>query len=171
MMPITIWSIIRWIHILAAILWIGGMFFILLVLLPILRRALPKVERTLVLAKAGERFGVLSIVALTMLIVTGYFNAVHRHVVWTRLDDSQYGRTLGLKLILVAVVIVVTFVHALYFGRKMTRLAERAKEMSDQDDPGLAAARRRAAVGSGILSALNLLLNLAIVLLAASLVP
>jgi uncharacterized membrane protein len=35
----SIWSWIRWIHIMSAIAWIGGQLFILLILLPIKRTA------------------------------------------------------------------------------------------------------------------------------------
>lgn len=166
---IDIWSVIRWVHLLSAIAWIGGMLFILLVLLPVMRRAMPPAERTVLFARVAERYGVLSWIALSILVVTGVFNGEHRGVAWMHLLDGEYGRTLALKLLLVAVVIPITLVHAFYFGRRITRLAEQAKDVGD--DPALAAQRRRLQRISGTLSAANLLLNLAIVLLAAALVP
>ncbi|MBX5445401.1 DUF4149 domain-containing protein [Sphaerobacter sp.] len=165
---IDIWSVIRWAHLLAAIAWIGGMLFILIVLLPVMRRSVPSTERTLLVAQVGERYGVLSWVALSILVVTGVLNGERRSVAWFHLLDGEYGRTLALKLLLVAIVIPITLVHAFYYGRRITRLAEQAKEYGD--DPALAAERRRLQRMSGILSAVNLLLNLAIVLLAAALV-
>jgi uncharacterized membrane protein len=165
----SIWSWIRWIHIMSAIAWIGGQLFILLVLLPIMRKVLPRNERTLVFAQVGRRYAVVSWVALTLLVVTGFLNGQRRSVAWEHLTDSSYGRILFTKLIFVAIVIVVTLVHALYFGRRITELAERSAVIG-YDDPTLADERRRLQILSGVLSGINLLLNLIVVLLAAALV-
>lgn len=168
-MLFSVWAVIRWVHIMAAITWIGGMLFILIVLLPILRRALPAEERIVLFAKVGERYGTLSWVSLAVLVVSGFLNAEHRGLNWGRLLVTDYGRTLGLKLLFVAIVIVITLVHAFYYGRRITRLAERARDLGAAD-LATARERRRLQMMSGILSAVNLVLNLVIVLLAASLV-
>lgn len=165
----SIWSWIRWVHIMSAITWIGGQLFILIILLPIMRTALPRNERTLLFARVGQRYAVVSWIALTLLVVTGILNGERRGIDWTRLTASSYGQILLAKLILVAVVIVITLVHALYFGRRITEIAEQVQAMG-KDDPMVAAERRRLQVVSGVLSGINLLLNLVIVLLAASLV-
>ncbi|HET9015121.1 MAG TPA: DUF4149 domain-containing protein [Thermomicrobiaceae bacterium] len=164
-----VWATIRWIHLLSAIAWIGGQLFIVLVLLPIMRAALPPDERTLLFAKVGERFAVVSWVALALLVVTGFLNGERRGIVWGELLDSSYGQRLAIKLGLVAVVIVITLVHALYFGQRLTTLAERARSSTTVDE---AATRERRGLqrASILLSSVNLLLNLVIVLLAASLV-
>lgn len=166
---ITIWALIRWIHLLAAIAWIGGQLFILLVLLPVMRSAMPPIERTLLFARVGERYGTLSWIALSILVVTGVLNGERRHIAWTELMNSDYGRKLALKLLFVAVVIVITLVHAFYYGRRLTRLAEEVKAQGEHD-PRRDEQRRRLQVMSGILSGVNLVLNLAIILLAASLI-
>lgn len=164
---ITVWAVIRWLHILAAITWIGGMIFIVLILLPVLRPSLPPVQRTLLFAKVGQRYSMISWIALAVLVVTGYFNGERRQVPWMHMTEYPYGETLHMKLTLVGFVIPITLVHAFYFGRRMERVAERMVEIGET--PELAAERRRLQIGSGILSAVNLLLNIAIVLLAASL--
>jgi uncharacterized membrane protein len=166
---ITIWALIRWLHLLGAIVWVGGQLFIVLVLLPVLRAAVPATERAIVFARVGRRYATVSWVALALLVVTGVLNAERRNLAWTRLTQHEYGRTLHYKLELVGVVIVLTLVHAFYFGRRLEALAQRARDL-DGPDPELERQRRRLAISSGILSAVNLLLNLAIVLLAASLI-
>lgn len=165
----SIWSWIRWVHLISAISWIGGQIFILIVLLPVMRTSLPRNERTLLFAQVGRRYAVLSWVALALLVVTGVLNGERRGIDWTRLPDSSYGRILLVKLIFVTVVILITLVHALYFGRRITEIAEQVREMGE-GDPAVAAERRRLQIVSGALSGINLLLNLIIVLLAASLV-
>jgi uncharacterized membrane protein len=109
----SVWVIIRWIHLMSAIAWVGGMFFMGLILIPVMRKALPSIERTLLFDKVGYRYGKVSSVALLLLLVTGYLNGEHRHVDWTHLTSSSYRQILALKLILVALVIVVTIVHRL----------------------------------------------------------
>ena len=109
----SIWSWIRWIHLVSAITWIGGQLFILVILLPIMRTALPRNERTLLFAQVGRRYAVVSWIALALLVVTGFFNGQRRGIDWSRLPDSTYGQILLAKLIIVAVVIVITLVHAL----------------------------------------------------------
>lgn len=165
----SIWSWIRWLHLISAIAWIGGQLFILMVLLPIMRTALPRNERTLLFARVGRRYAIVSWVALALLVVTGFLNGQRRGIDWSRLADSSYGRILLVKLIFVALVILITLVHALYFGRRITEIAEQVHKFGE-DDPVVAAERRRLQVASGVLSAVNLLFNLIIVLLAASLV-
>ncbi len=166
---IWLWAVVRWVHLLSAVLWIGGMLFVVLVLTPVMRKALPPTERTLLLAEVGRRFGRLSAVALSLLLVTGFLNGERRGIAWSRLLVSDYGRTLALKLALVAVVVVLTLVHALYYGRRLTEIAERARELGAADE-ATAAERRRLRRASIAISGVNLLLNLVIVLLAARLV-
>jgi uncharacterized membrane protein len=173
-MDITIWAVIRWLHLLSAMAWIGGMIFILVVLLPILRATMPPVERALVVARVGRRYATVSWVALAVLVVTGFFNTERRGLVWSRMLDSDYGRTLHWKLILVSFVIVLTLIHALYFGKRIEHLAEQARDLGQAgaiDEQGrIERERQRLQRLSAALSGVSLLLNLAIVLLAASLI-
>ncbi|MGA7671340.1 MAG: DUF4149 domain-containing protein [Nitrolancea sp.] len=165
----SIWSWIRWIHLISAIVWIGGQLFILIVLLPIMRTALPRNERILLFAQVGRRYAVVSWIALALLVATGFLNGERRGIAWERLPDSNYGRILLAKLILVAIVITITLIHALYYGRRITEIAEQVQSMGG-DDAAITDERRHVQVVSGVLSGVNLLLNLIIVLLAAALV-
>lgn len=165
---ISIWAVIRWMHLLAAMTWIGGMIFILIVLLPVMRRSLSPLERTLLFAKVGQRYFTASWIAVIILVITGILNAERRGVDWTRLTGSQYGRTLHLKLEIAGVVVVLTLIHALYFGKKLARLAERVRDLGEDEET--ARERRRLQIVSGSISAVNLVLNFFVVLLAASLV-
>ncbi|GBD15622.1 hypothetical protein HRbin26_00513 [bacterium HR26] len=163
-----VWAAIRWVHLVAAIAWIGGQLFLVLVLLPVLRRVLPSAQRTLLVAQLGRRFAVLSWIALALLVVTGFLNGERRGVAWESLPaaGSTYGQVLFAKLCLVAVVIALTLLHGQVLGPRMTRLAAQAAG----NDPQAEAHRRRLARLSAIVSVTNLLLNLIIVYLAARLV-
>ncbi len=65
---------VRWLHVLAAITWIGGMLFIALVLVPVTRRLDDPALRTRLVQDAGRRFRTVGWVALGVLVVTGLIN-------------------------------------------------------------------------------------------------
>lgn len=164
---ISVWVIIRWVHLMSAIAWVGGMLFMGLILIPVMRKALPSIERTLLFDKVGYRYGMVSTVALLLLLVTGYFNGEHRHVDWAHLMGSPYGQILALKLVLVVLVIGVTFVHS-FVGRRITVVTEQARDLGAADAT-VAQKRRQLQTFSIVLSVTNLSLNLVVVLLAAAL--
>jgi putative copper export protein len=66
--------LVRWLHVLAAITWIGGMLFIALVLVPVTRRLDDPALRTRLVQDAGQRFRAVGWVALAVLVVTGLLN-------------------------------------------------------------------------------------------------
>lgn len=151
----------------SAIAWVGGMIFMGLILIPVMRKALPSIERTLLFDKVGYRYGMVSTVALLLLLVTGYLNGEHRHVDWAHLTETGYGQILALKLMLVGLVLGVTIVHS-FVGRRITALTKRARDLGAADGEA-AQQRRKFQVFSIVLSISNLSLNLVIVLLAAAL--
>jgi len=159
----SIWVLARWLHLLAAITWIGGMLFILVVLLPVVRPSLLPEDRAMLVGRIGRRFGYISLAALFVLLITGYMNGERRHVDWADLTATTYGTRLLIKLILVAAIVVVSVLHT-WFGHRMVKLA------AGERTPEVMAERRRLQVMSGSLSALNLVLNLIVVWLAASLI-
>lgn len=155
-----IWAgVALWLHVLAAIFWVGGQLFLVTVVLPVLRQNLAEDARVRVAAQAGRRFALLSTGALAVLVVTGPLNALAHGVSWAILRETEWGHVLVAKAALVLVVLVVTAIHGGYYGRALERLAAAANPA--------ACARRRALQRRSIrLSALNLLLNLVIVGLA-----
>ena len=75
-----------WLHILAATVWIGGMSFLVLVVVPWLRRG-GRVEAAAFLRETGERFRNVGWSCFLLLAATGTFNLWVRGV---RLSD--FGR-------------------------------------------------------------------------------
>ncbi|HMM41093.1 MAG TPA: CopD family protein [Thermomicrobiales bacterium] len=167
---ITIWAVIRWLHLLSIITWFGGMVFILLVLIPFVRSipGLTSVDRTLLLLQVGRRYQSIAWLALTVTAVTGYYNADRRRVVWTELTETIYGRQLHLKLEYAGVVVILMLVHAYWVNRRLARVAEVEREVGA--DLELERQRRKwERVSLGFL-VLNIALSMVVVLLAASLV-
>jgi uncharacterized membrane protein len=66
--------VILWLHVLAAITWIGGMLFIALVLVPVTRRLEDPTVRTRLVQETGRRFRTVGWIALIVLVVTGLLN-------------------------------------------------------------------------------------------------
>jgi uncharacterized membrane protein len=94
-------DLIRWLHVLAAAVWVGGMVTVA-ALVPVLRKA--GVERPVIQA-AARRFGALAWTALTVSAVTGV-------VQLSRLDIAVRGNTvLMVKLALIGLSVGLTVVH------------------------------------------------------------
>jgi uncharacterized membrane protein len=153
---------IMWLHVLAAIFWVGGQLFLVLVVLPVLRQELAEADRVRIVSQAGRRFAVLSVVALGVLLVTGPLNAVDHGISWSVLRDTTWGHVLVAKVLLVLIMLCLTGVHGIYYGRRLEQLG-----MASGSDTALAEHRCRLQRQSIRLSAVNLVLNLLIVGLAA----
>ena len=114
-------------HVLAAIVWLGGMFFIALVGGPVLRAVEPQVRARL-FRDLGLRFRTVGWVALTILVVTGLANLALRDLLqWSVLLSGDfwatpYGRVLGVKLGAVLVMLVLSGLHDFVIGPAAARL-------------------------------------------------
>lgn len=114
-MTITGWSSVRFLHVLAAMGWVGGQLLLSVVVLPALRGSGldPEVRVPLVRA-AAKRFAVVAnAVLLPTLLVTGLSLAAHRHLSWGILDDPGYGRLFAIKMVLVVTSVVIAAVHGI----------------------------------------------------------
>jgi uncharacterized membrane protein len=76
--------VVRWLHLLAAITWIGGMVFIALVLVPVTRGLADPALRTRLVQETGRRFRTVGWIALGVLVATGLANLWLRpYLLWT----------------------------------------------------------------------------------------
>lgn len=112
-----------WLHVLAAMAWVGGMIFLVAVVVPMLRRPETRDRASELMQIAGRRFRTVGWVALVTLIVTGVFNVLHRgyrfeHFFTGDVFAGQWGRTLAHKLALVGVVLVMSALHDFWLGPK-----------------------------------------------------
>ena len=102
MLPVTWTSIRLFLHVTAATIWVGGQLT-LAGLVPGLRQLSPDAPRAV-----AQRFNRIAWPAFGVLVVTGVWNIVEVEPVW----DSDYGRTLSVKLLVVAVSGAAAFLHA-----------------------------------------------------------
>ena len=106
------------IHILAAAVWVGGMAFIALALVPVLRREENKGQAMRLIRETGHRFRTVGWVSMGVLILTGMFNMHFRGWLtagvpfWT----GTLGNILSLKIMLVLVMFILSGIHDFYVG-------------------------------------------------------
>ncbi|MCL2778070.1 MAG: CopD family protein [Polyangiaceae bacterium] len=104
------------IHVLAAALWVGGMGFFALVIVPGLRR-LEESKRREILRDVGARFAKVGFYNLGTLVVTGIGNLAFREMLASTLTvdfwKTPFGSTLAIKLLLVVIVCALTYAHYL----------------------------------------------------------
>jgi uncharacterized membrane protein len=88
--------LVRWLHVLAAVTWIGGMLFIALVLVPTARRLEDPALRARLVQSTGLRFRTVGWVAIGVLVVTGLLNLWMHPVL---LSSTRFHWKLGLVVL------------------------------------------------------------------------
>lgn len=116
-------GLVRWLHILAAVVFIGPQIFLAFVAMPALRSIEDARARQATVRAITRGFGVLGGIALAVLLATGIWNYYdaddHGY-----LDFDRYFVLLQAKLLLVTIVIVLTVLHGAFFGRRLQQLQE-----------------------------------------------
>lgn len=111
------------IHVLAALVWLGGMFFLALVGAPVLRRVEPPALRQQLFQQLGVRARNVGWWAIAILVVTGVIVLHYRGLLrWEGvLGDPAFWRTplghaLGAKLVAVTAMLTVSGIHDFVLG-------------------------------------------------------
>ncbi len=113
------------IHILAAMIWIGGMLFLALILVPALKRLNDPPLMVRLVRDTGRRFRTVGWVTLITLVVTGTTNLMARGVTVEQLKSMDYWKTpfgsvLAFKLICVLCILTISLVHDFNIGPNAT---------------------------------------------------
>lgn len=108
------------IHVIGAVIWVGGMLFLALVIAPA-TRSLPPRERAPLFSVIGRRFRIVGWVCIGLLLVTGVINVAARGIGWEaitsgQLAESEFGRILAAKLIIVAAMLTLSAAHDFVLG-------------------------------------------------------
>ncbi len=114
-----------WVHILAATVWVGGMLFLVLVVVPWLRKG-GRTNAGIFLRETGERFRNVGWVCFGLVLVTGTFNLWVRGVRLSHFASadwlgSPFGKTVVVKLSAFLLVLMVSAVHDFVVGPRATR--------------------------------------------------
>lgn len=108
-------------HILAAIFWIGGMLFLVLVVAPYLKSVPDPKAKSQIYQVVGKQYRFWGWVAIITLLVTGpvmlyYLWALPPSAIIAPDIHSGFGQALAAKLALVALIVVSSLVHDFWLG-------------------------------------------------------
>jgi putative copper export protein len=151
------------IHVFAAMLWLGGMFFLALVGAPVLRQV-DAAQRAELFRRLGERFRLVGWIAIAVLILTGVANLAFRGLLDVEvLTDrafwrTRYGHALAWKLSAVGIMLALQAWHDFVVGPRAGRLTAGSAEAQSM--------RRRAAMLARVSALVGLVLLWAAVRLA-----
>jgi len=129
---ITLNKFIVLVHVLSAMVWLGGMFFLSLVLFPALKKFEPGEKHTQLISITANRFRKISWIAIAILIITGIFNVLnfgisHEMIVSGDFYTSHLGKMLTLKVSLVIVMIILSASHDFILGPRYSVLVRLQK--------------------------------------------
>lgn len=123
-------TLITWVHLISAAIWVGGSIFLGVVLAPILKTMYSShEERIQLMIKVGRRFNKIAVPSLLILIATGIYNSRNVLTDSDFLLSTDYGMYLITKIILVILLIIVFLVHVRII-RKDVEDKIMAKQMS-----------------------------------------
>jgi copper resistance protein D len=105
-------------HTLAAITWVGGMMFLSLVLAPLVRSRKAAPEFMALFRSAALRFRIVAWAAIGVLLITGPMLLSQRGIALTL--PSSWPHIVRLKLALVGVLLVLTVLHDLVLGPRIS---------------------------------------------------
>jgi uncharacterized membrane protein len=138
--------LVRFVHILSAIVWVGGMLFIALVLVPTARALGDAASRARLIRESGRRFRTVAWTALAVLVLTGVLN------LWLQPSLLESPRFHG-KIGLVGLALLLSALHDFVLGPRA----------------GLPGADPSTRLRASWIARANVLVALAIVLLGLSL--
>ena len=159
-MPLLYWVSVT-IHVLAAMLWLGGMLFLGAVGAPVLRAVEPPAMRQRLFQDLGARFLAFGWTAIALLVVTGTANLYYRGWLFAMGSRAFWstaaGHALMGKLTTVVVMLVVQAVHDFWLGPRASRVTP--------GSPDALRLRRRAA----LLARANAFVGIVLVMIAVRL--
>lgn len=110
-----------WLHIMAAVIWVGGTLFLALVLVPAIRQPEFRTVAVPMIRWTANRFRWIGWLCFAVFLVTGSINLAFRGVTWSDLSSAMFwrgsfGSVLALKLLLFALLLAVSAVHDFIVG-------------------------------------------------------
>jgi uncharacterized membrane protein len=117
-------GLVRWLHILAAVIFIGPQVFLAFVAMPALRNVEDARTRQAAVRAITRGFGVLGGIALAVLVATGIYNYYEFESYVDSDSNPRYFFLFQAKMTLVTIVILLTVLHGAMFGRRLQRLQE-----------------------------------------------
>lgn len=120
-MPYWLYLLSVWLHIMAAVVWIGGTIFLVSALVPAIRQPEFASAAPALIRWTGVRFRRVGWICFVILIITGTLNLLSRGIGWQELSStefwqSSFGALLAFKLSTVGAIILISALHDFSVG-------------------------------------------------------
>ncbi|HMZ55152.1 MAG TPA: hypothetical protein PKV55_01395 [Nitrospira sp.] len=146
-----------WIHLLAAVVWVGGMVFLSVVLVPVLKRDGDFARHVALFRTVAYRFRAVVWGAMGILVATGSVMAMGRSIPLT--EPWQWPTIFVAKISMVSFLFTLTLLHDLVVGPQVRRILGTAEADRSSRD-------RMLVRYSALVPRLSLLVALLVLLLA-----
>lgn len=120
MVPFSWTLVIKWLHLMAAFTWIGGMLFVTLVLGPYVRTMESMPERMKLLRTLGQRFRDVGWIAVGLLLITGILSVAPQGLSIGIYGQGRFGKLLMVKHGAVIAMLVLSILHDFVIGPRAT---------------------------------------------------
>lgn len=157
--------LIRWLHVIAAVVWIGGNLTMAMVIVPYFRRSVSPVERIKILTQIGKGFEPIVWGCVLVLIFSGIYNIFGSIDLGASETLRPFMRTLSVKLILVLILIILTAIHSFIMGPRIAQAVETLEPDAEQLPQEIDKMRSQMAIVSSLIGVVSLLVLLAAVAL------
>jgi uncharacterized membrane protein len=152
----TLSTINTFLHLLATAIWIGGMIYINIVLMPSLLAIDPS-QRGKLLAAVTKRFGFMASGSIIILIITGIINTPSQMLFNF---STTFGITLTIKHLVIAAMVVIGLLIMFWLGPKM-----QASSPSPGEQPSPEFLKMQSQIS--VLSRVNMVLGVLVLFLTA----
>jgi copper resistance protein D len=116
-----------WLHIMAAVVWVGGTIFLVIVLVPAIRRPQFAPVASALIRFTALRFRCFGWFCFGVSVLTGIVNLVALGIGWQELQQAvfwpdSFGSTLAIKLILAAAILAISGFHDFFRTSSVRRV-------------------------------------------------
>lgn len=157
---------VLWIHVIAAVTWVGGNLILAMVIVPHFRQSLPPVQRIKLLTQIGKRFEPVVWGCIGVLFFTGIVNIFFSIDITSASPISDaFMRTLLIKIGLFFVLVILTVLHSMIFAPRLAAAIADLDPTIEELPPEIKPLRSQLSIVSSLMGVVSLLILLAAVAL------
>ena len=160
------WLLVLWLHVIAAVVWVGGNLILAMVIVPYFRQNLPPVQRIQLLMQIGKRFEPVVWGCIGVLFFTGIGNIFYALDITSLAPiPDAFMRTFIIKIGLFFVLIILTVLHSMIFAPRLAAAIETLDPTLEELPSEIKPLRTQMSVISSLMGIVSLLILLAAVAL------
>ena len=130
------WLLVLWLHVIAAVVWVGGNLILAMVIVPYFRQNLPPVQRIQLLMQIGKRFEPVVWGCIGVLFFTGIGNIFYALDITSLAPiPDAFMRTFIIKIGLFFVLIILTVLHSIFRTPTVETLDPTLEELPPEVKP------------------------------------